>query len=111
MSEVSQLENQLAGTKALIARRDLALRLSENADFKELILNQFCVQECARYAQVSGDPAVSDRDRADSLAMSQAAGHLRRYLSVCVQMGNVAARDVEELEENIILARQEEGAE
>lgn len=111
MSEVSQLESQLAGTKQLVHLRDLALKLNKNPEFKELILNQFCVHECARYAQVSGDPAVSERDRADALAMSQAAGHLRRYLSVCVQMGNVAERDVEELEQNIILARQEEGAE
>ena len=107
MSEVFALERQLADAKEQIKLRDTAVKLSANPEFKSLILERFCVQECARYAQSSGDPALNAEQRADALAMAQAAGHLRRFLSVTVQMGNHAARQVPDLEVAIEEARQE----
>ena len=108
MSEVAALEEQLSGTKDAIERRDRALRLYNNPDFKKLLLDEYCVQECARYAQLSADPALDDRQRADALAIAQAAGHLRRFLSMCIQLGNSAERSIPELEEAIAAARAEE---
>lgn len=108
MSEVSQLEHQKEDAKARIARRDMALRLANHPDFKELILKEFCVNECARYAQMSADPGLSDKDQANSLALAQAAGHLRRFMSVLIQMGNNAADQMTQLEEAIDEARAEE---
>lgn len=108
MSEVSALEQQLDNVKELIRLRELALKLYSNTEFKELILDRFCVKDCARYAQLSADPSLSVDDRANSLALAQAAGHLRRFLSVTVQMGNSAEGQVADLEEAIIEARQEE---
>lgn len=29
-------------------------------------MDEFCVQECARYAQASADPMLDERQRADS---------------------------------------------
>jgi hypothetical protein len=95
---VSALEQQLNNAKLLVDRRDSALKLSENRDFRKVILDEFCGSEAARYVQASGDPALSAESRADSLAIAQASGHLKRYLSVIIQMGNQAARDVAELE-------------
>jgi hypothetical protein len=110
MSEVNQLEDQLAQVKELVERREKALRLSQNPDFKDLILDQFCLKECARYVQVSADPNLDDRQRDDALRTAQAAGHLKRYLSVVVQMGNAASGDIVELEQALSEARAEEGA-
>ena len=59
MSEVALLEKQLADTKTLVDRRTIAQRLAANADFRKLILEEFCVNECARYAQASADPPDS----------------------------------------------------
>jgi hypothetical protein len=109
MSEVAALEHQLDNAKELMRLRDVAMKLSNNREFKELILDRFCVKECARYAQLSADPGLSENDRANSLALAQAAGHLRPFLSVTVQMGNSAAGQIQDLEEAIIEARQEEG--
>jgi hypothetical protein len=111
MSEVSALERQLADAKDSIARRDIALKLYKNPDFKKLIIDEFCGTECARYAQASADPALGDRERADSLAIAQAAGHLRRFLSVCIAMGNQGERLTPEIEQAIHEARAEEGDE
>jgi|SRR5690606_30251700 len=109
MSEVFALEKQLEDSKEAIARRDLALKLYKNPEFKKLILDEFCTTECARYAQSSADPALGDRERADALGIAQASGHLRRYLSVVVTMGNQAERLMPDLESAIEEARQEAG--
>ncbi len=111
MSDVTALEYQLAGAKELIERRNRANRLAQNPDFKALILDWFCIQECARYAQASANPALGENERADSLNMAQAAGHLRRFLSVTMQMGNQAESQLAELEQTIAEARAEEDAE
>ena len=111
MSDVLSLEKQLNNAKELVVKRELALKLSENPEFRKLILEDFCVTECARYAQLSADPGLSDRERQDSLALAQAAGHLRRFLSVTIQQGYVASNSMQDLEDEIEAARQEEGAE
>lgn len=108
---VSALEQQLKGAKALVARRDSALKLSENRDFRKVIMDEFCGSEAARYVQASADPALDAAARADALAIAQASGHLKRYLSVVIQMGNQAARDVGEIEKALDEVRGEEGEE
>ena len=108
MSQVNQLELQLENAKELIRRRQMALRLATVPEFKELILDDFMVKECARYVQASCDPALKAEERADALNMAQAAGHLKRYLSVVVQMGAHSERELPSLEEAITEARVEE---
>lgn len=108
MNTVQELEKQLEENKKLIAQRQAAQRLSQNADFKKLILEGFCEKECARYARESGDPAIDAEGRADALAMAQAAGHLLRYLSLQIQMGAHAERTIQEVEEELAEARAEE---
>lgn len=108
MSEVSNLESQQEQMKVDLENRDLALKLFKNREFKKLILDQFCTEECARYVQASGDPALSADQKADALAMAQAAGHLKRFLSVKVQMGNQAENLMPSLDEALAEARQEE---
>ena len=101
MSRLSQLEDQLKDGKALIERRDTIVRLSKNADFRSVILDAFFVEECARYARESGDPALTETQRADALAMAQAAGHLKRFLNVQIQLGNQAESQLFALEQAI----------
>lgn len=111
MSEVSveNLENQLKAESSLIELRDMAIKLSGNREFKKLILEGFCGTECARYAQESGDPMLDERQRADAMAMAQAAGHLKRFLSITVVRGNMAADNVQGLNEALDEARAEQG--
>lgn len=111
MSTLQQLEQQLTDAKTLIDVRQMALRLSQNTDFKKLILEGFCVTEAARYVQTSADPAIGAEERADALAMAQASGHLKRFLSGCVQMGAYHERTLPELEAAIEEARAEGGDE
>lgn len=90
MSRIEALEDQLKDSKALVKRRDTIIQLSKNADFRKVILEDFFVEECARYARESGDPALTPEQRADALNVAQAAGHLKRYLNIQIQLGNQA---------------------
>lgn len=107
MSQLQALEQQLKDAKELVARRDLALRLGQNRDFQKLILEDFIVTEAARLVGQSADPALDPHQRADALNMAQAAGHLKRYLSMMVRMGNTAEEDVPQIEAAIAEARSE----
>jgi hypothetical protein len=108
---VNQLEQQRRDNEEMIAKRDLALKLSTNREFKKLILDGFLVEDCARYAQLSADPSLNAEQRADALGLAQAAGHLKRYLSVVVQMGHRGEAENIKLDEAINEARLEEEAE
>lgn len=108
MSEVQNLEQQRSNAKQLIDQREAVLRLANNPDFKNIVMEKFCVQECARYAHASADPAIAKEGREDAMAMAQASGHLRRFLSVVITMGNNAENSMKDLDEALANARAEE---
>lgn len=103
MSEVTveQLEHHVTRLKGAVEMRDSAIALSSNRDFRKLILDGFCVSEAARYAQESGDPALTPNQRQDALNMAQASGHLKRFLSIAIALGNQAANDIRSSEDQI----------
>lgn len=105
--EIQALEQQLAACHEAVMWRDKAIKLQEVAEFRDVVLQKFCVTDCARYAQSSADMSLDTQARADSLALAQAAGHLRRYLSVLVQMGNNAANMIDGIEAEIDAIRAE----
>lgn len=109
--QTQALEQQLEDMKKAVRLRDLAIKLSENKVFKELILQEFCVNESARYAHTSADPSLDANSRADALALAQAGGHLRRWLSVTTRMGNHAEGQLQELEQAITESRVDEDTE
>lgn len=117
MSEVEQAVEQLrqyqADQRTLVEARDRAIALSTNPDFKKLILDGFCTVEAARYIQESCDPMLAPHMREDALAMAQASGHLKRFLSLTIQIGNTAANNVQQADDQIsyVLEHGLEGAE
>ena len=105
LNEIASLEKQYSEAKLLIARRESALRLYKNRDFRMLLVDGFMLTEAARYVQQSCDPGLGPVERADALAIAQASGHLKRFLSITVQMASVALRDMPDLEEALANAR------
>lgn len=108
MSHVAQLEGHRKHLEAVIARADQLDRLHRNRDFQKLILDEFCVQECARLAQMSAEPNFSAEQREDALLMAQSAGHIRRWFLAVTRMADQARNDLVDLEEQLQLARVEE---
>lgn len=101
MSEINDLIEGIKTAEELISRRQMALRLSENPDFKELFLKGFFMEEAARLVQLSGDPSLTLEQRADALEMAKATGHAKRFLSMTAQMGAHAERELPQMEETL----------
>lgn len=107
MSEVNNtvtieaLERQIEDLKKNVERREMAMRLATNPDFKKLILDGFCQVEAAAYVHSSADPSLGDRERADALAIAQASGHFKRWMQVQMQMGYQAQLTIRDCEEQI----------
>lgn len=108
MEEVTELEQQREQYKELIAIRDAIKRLEANPDFQKIVVEQYCVKECARYIGVAGDPAISKDDRDLALEMGKAGQHFKRWLNVSIRMGDHAEGELPELEEQINLASAKE---
>ncbi|MNF31595.1 hypothetical protein D3C87_1144540 [compost metagenome] len=105
MSEVEEAVKQLreyqADQKILVEARDMYHRLYANPDFKKLIVDGFMTHECARYVQESCDPMLTAAQRADALAMAQAAGNLKRFLALCHVIGNTAEDNIRKADDDI----------
>lgn len=76
-------------------------RLSNNRDFNKVILDEFMIQEAARFVQVSTDPNLTAEERADALGLAQAAGYLKRYLDVLQRMGKHAVNTINRIDEEL----------
>lgn len=111
MSDIQALEHQIENAKAVVAQRDLMIKLSANREFRKLIIEGFCRDEAARFVHLSTEPGLNEQDRADSLATAQAAGHLKRWMNAIIMMGNRAEGDIIQCNETLEELRQEGGDE
>ena len=111
MSDIQQLEQDIASAEELVVRRQMAIKLFGNREFKKLFTEEYFVSEAARLVQLSADPSLDAAQRADALNMAQATGHAKRYLSMVVQMGAHAERDLPEAHRTLDEMRAIEGEE
>ncbi len=108
MNDVNQLEQQLSDAKELTDRRNMALKLAGNREFKKLILEDYLVKEAARLIGAAGDANLNLQTRLDMTDMGRGCGHLKRYLSAIVTMGGTAENDIPDIEQALAEARAEE---
>ncbi len=99
MSDIQDLERNIQQAKEVMAQRDMMNKLSDNHEFRKLIIEGYCVHETARFVHLSTDPNLSDRDRADALGCAQAAGYLKRFINAIIGMGNHAEGDIFNMEQ------------
>lgn len=96
----SKVSAEKKSLKESIAIRDAVLRLNKNRDFIAVIEKAFMVDDCARYARISGLSSRTEEEREDALNKSQAAGHLGEYLHMKVMLGNAAEGSLKSLIES-----------
>lgn len=104
-NEVRDLERENENLRERVAKGELAKKVLENKDFKAFILDYFCTQECARYAQASCDVKLDEESRADALGYAQSAGYLKRFLDNTVTLGHQAVQSIRSNEDEIIRLR------
>jgi hypothetical protein len=107
MSDVSQIELSIEHAKGLVAKRDLALKLGSNREFKKLIIDGYFVEEAARLAGLSADPQMLQH-RDDIFDAIKAISHFRQFMQNIVRMGDVAAGSLADHEAELEEARLEE---
>ena len=98
MSEIQELEAQKEDLKVQVELRDQILKLSANHEFRKVIHEEFFQKEAGRLVRIGGDPALDKQQRQDAIDMALATGHLQRFLSANVQMGNRAEQTIFEID-------------
>ena len=98
MSDIQALQNEIEGAKAVVQRRDLALKLSENREFRVLFTEEYFGSEIARLMVMSVDSNVDAETRADCVKMAEAAARTKQYLSMVIQAGAHYERTLPEME-------------
>ena len=110
MSQIQDLEAQKADLQKQVELRDQILKLSGNHDFRKVINEGFLRDEAARSIRMAGEPTLTAQEKSGLIEMALAAGHLQRYLSANVQMGNRAEETIHEIDATLEELRAE-GAE
>lgn len=113
MSEVTiaKFEEHLAQLRSDKDKLAALQRLLTNKDFKSIILDYFCVTECARYVGVSVDSSVGDREQADARECAKAGPQLKRWLLLQERILQNNANSIAETEEQLEMIRAEEAGE
>lgn len=94
MSQIQEVELSIEQAKGLIARKDQALKLTDNKDFKALVLQGYFVDEAARLALLSSDPMLDAEARADVMQGVLALGYFKRYITGIIHFGRMAEKDL-----------------
>ena len=94
MSQIQEVELSIEQAEALVARGEKALKLADNADFKELVLEGYLRDEASRLARLSADFTLDPQVRSEVLLMVQAIGCFHSYMRNIIRMGDQARNDL-----------------
>lgn len=108
MSEVNELEISIAEAKKMVDRKDQALKLASNREFRKLILEGYFKEEAARLVEVSALPHFEDK-RDEIFGEIKGISYFQQYLRNIVRAGEVAERDIRDQSEELDMLRSEEG--
>lgn len=98
---IEALTNQLNGAKEAQKKLEKLTRLCKNKDFKDLILEDYCVQEAARLLHMSIHPSQSNEERAKFLVMAQATGGVLMYIHAQEQLLNRDISTISDIEDQL----------
>lgn len=108
MTEIEEVELQIDENKKQIALSDAAQRLINNPDYRLLIEEHYCRDECARYVHGSINAGLSEAIRENMLEMARATGFFRMFMVGQIQLGNRADQDIVRNQKLLEELRQEE---
>jgi len=106
--DIEQVEMTIEYARGLVVRGQLAEKLTENPDFKKLIMDGYFVDEAARLVHLYSDPTLPNEIRETITRDLNGPGALKRYLSAIVQMGHNAENEIVNSEEALDDLREEE---
>lgn len=107
MSQTEEIELSINEAKKMIARKDAAHRLSDNADFKTLVLEGYLKDEAVRLSHLTADVTVKDH-RDEILLALQGISLFRQYMQNIIRMGEMASAELYDYEQALDDIRAEE---
>jgi len=109
MSDTHELETTIEDLREIVARKNAAIKLESNRDYKKLILDGLFKEEAARLVSLSAEPSMFRE--ADLIMESiRAISHFQQYMRAIIQMGTVAENNLAEHMEMLEESRAEEQA-
>lgn len=104
MSDIQAIELSIEEAKKLIDLKDQALKLSDNREFRNIILEGYFKDEAARLASLTADSTLK-ANREDIILALQGISSLRQYLQTVIRMGQIAEGELHEAQEVLEEAR------
>lgn len=103
--QIAGLEHQLSETKKFVAHAAKVAQLTSTKLFKEVVEQSYFTEAASRFVHQSVDPMLDAGQRADALAMAQAAGHFKRWVIAQEKLGEVAEGSIIQIEEQLYYLR------
>lgn len=91
-SEIEKIEISIEEAKRHIQLRDDALRLADNKDFRNIVLEGYFKNEAARLTGLIGDPEFKEQEAI--LADLGAIASFQRYMRRLVRTGEMMEKEV-----------------
>ena len=107
MSDIEELEVSLDYVKSLVEKRDQALKLTSNREYKKLVLEGYFKEEASRLALLTADPSLRPEMREDVFLSLQGISKMNEYMRYIIIQGNQAESELKEYEEALDEAREE----
>jgi len=109
MNEAQKIEISMEGLKRKISTMKNLQRLSENEDFKELILEEFCKRRALAMVDMAVAPGFSDETNKEYIKNQLiAVGSLNTYMHNVLKEGEMAIEALAESEAEHNMALREE---
>ena len=96
---VEQYQDYKKSCLDLLEMAKAAERLSENPDFKLIVMDAYFDQEPKRLAGLMATGKLNDRQFEDCASDLKAIGSMRAFLQDFIQKGNIATGELKNLEE------------
>jgi len=94
-----QYQEYKASCEGLVEQAKKAAKLSENQEFKDIVMDAYFDQEPKRLAGLMATGRLSEKQFEDCASDLRSIGSLRTFLQDFIQKGNIAQGELENLEQ------------
>jgi len=107
MSDIAEIELSIEAAKNLVSRKEQALKLASNREFKALVLEGYMKDEAVRLVGLSADPNMKNHTD-DIFDAIKGISLFRQYMQNIVTMGTVAENELFDQEQTLEEIREAE---
>lgn len=94
-----EYEDHKKSCEEILEQADAAARLTNNPDFKALIIGTYMQDEPKRLGQLIASGRLTPKATEDAFADLKAIGNLNTFMSNQLQRGNIARQELKDLQE------------